>query len=289
MARRKGRKVWNGFSREEWLSLFADPEIVTDLLMKIMGALYAAPRHEDSAKHIASAMEIEYRALNAAVGWAGTKLRARWEASHGAEAASGEGETEAEAAPPRAPWEYVFDGAEEEDGTYLWILKPAAAEAFRELVEAEGPARAELRQILSEDASSFGREGSLFAEAPHETVRRVRGLIEEEEAFRRRALAGGAQCTVCGLSRLPLLHAVPYGDGGRKHRGLLFCPTHGALFAAHLISFGPKGTLFVADTLSEADREAAGLREGMTAKNPFSGRRMAAHRRIFNEYRRKEK
>ncbi len=288
MARRKGRKVWDGISREEWLALFADPEVMTDLVMRIFRALYHAPRHEDSAKHIAAAMEIEYRALNAAVGWAGTKIRARWDAAHPAPAAEDGAETEP-AGPARAPWEYVFDGAEEEDGTYLWILKPAAAEAWRELEAADWPEKGELREILSEDASSFGREGSLFAEAPHETVRRIRGLLEEERLFRRRALAGGARCTVCGMGRMPLLRAVPYGEGGRKHRGLLFCPTHGALFAAHLISFSPKGALLISDSLSPADREAMGLREGMTAKNPFSGRRMAVHRRIFNASRRKEK
>lgn len=283
MARRKGRKVWDGISREEWLALFAEPDIMTDLVMRIFSALYHAPRHEDSAKHIADAMEIEYRALNAAVGWAGTKIRARWEAKQ-----DGTAEPPADGA-ERAPWEYVFDGAEEEDGAYLWILKPAAVEAWRELEEADWPEKAELRAILSEDASSFGREGSLFAEAPQETVGRIRQLLEEERLFRRRALGSAGQCTVCGLSRMPLLRAVPYGEGGRKQKGLLFCPTHGALFAAHLISFSPKGALLISDSLSGEDRAAMGLRDGMTARNPFSGRRMAVHRRLFNTYRRKEK
>lgn len=278
MARRKGRKLWDGLSREAWLSLFADPEVMTDLVMRIFDALYRAPQHMDSAKHIASAMEVEYRALNAAVGWAGTKIRARWEAEHPEEAET-----------VRAPWEYVFDGAEEEDGTYLWILKPSAALAWREQEAADVPGRGELRAILAEDASSFGREGSLFAEAPHETVERIRGLLDEERLFRRRAFEKGRCCTVCGLSRMPLLQAVPYGDGGRKHRGLLFCPTHGALFAAHLISFSPKGALLISDSLSAGDREALGLREGMAAQNPFSGRRMAVHRRIFNAWRKEDK
>ena len=80
MARRKGRKEWNEISREEWLALFADTEIMTDLVMKIFAALYRSARHEANAKSIASAMGIEYRALNAAVGWAGTKIR-DWYAS----------------------------------------------------------------------------------------------------------------------------------------------------------------------------------------------------------------
>lgn len=271
MARRKGRKEWNGISRGEWLDILADPEITTDLMMRILSVLARLPGHADRAKHIASVLGVEYRALNAAVGWAGTKVRAWCEAHKGTEACAG----------PSAPWEYVFDGAEEEDGTYLWILKPAAAEALAEMDRADWPERRAVEAILADDASSFGREGSLFAKAPPTTVDRIRQSLDEERAFFRRALTGGARCTVCGLTRLSLLRAVPYGEGGRKNRGLLFCPTHAALFAARLISFGPKGELLIADALSDEDRAALGLAEGMRARNPFSGRRMTVHRRQF--------
>ncbi len=127
MARRKGRKEWNEISREEWLALFADTEIMTDLVMKIFAALYRSARHEANAKSIASAMGIEYRALNAAVGWAGTKIR-DWYAEKTApaekkEAAEAEGELLTEEQPEetalRAPWEYVFDGTEDEAGAYF--------------------------------------------------------------------------------------------------------------------------------------------------------------------------
>lgn len=297
MARRKGRKEWNEISREEWLALFADTEIMTDLVMKIFAALYRSARHEANAKSIASAMGIEYRALNAAVGWAGTKIR-DWYAEKTApaekkEAEEAEGELLTEEQPEetalRAPWEYVFDGTEDEAGAYFWILKPAAAEAWREMEEADWPERDALRRALAEDASSFGREGSLFAAPPQRTVERVREVMEEEDRFRRRGFEKGARCTVCGAERTSLLRAFPYGDSGRKQRGLLFCPTHGALFAAHLITFDAKGRLLISDSLSDTDRKAFGIEEGMEAKNPFSGRRMAPHRRIFNILGRKKK
>ncbi len=276
MARRKGKKVWDGITRKEWLSLFADPDVMSDVVIRIVAALYRAPRHTGRAKHIAAAMDMEYRALNAAVGWAGMKLRARLEA---------EGRAPADA--PAAPWEYVFDGAEDEDGTYLWILKPAAAAAWQEMEGADWPERRAVEEILADDASSFGREGSLFAARPPDTVDRIRQRLGEARLFQRRALGAGACCTVCGLARPSLLRAVPYGVEGEKHRGLLFCPSHGALFAAHLISFGPRGDLLIAEDLSEEDQAALGLTAGMKARNPFSGRRMTVHRRIFHGGRKK--
>lgn len=294
MARRKGEKIWNEVSRAEWLALFADPEIMTDLVMRMFDALYHAEGHEDRAKHIAELLGMEYRALNSAAGWAGMKIRAlhaaKTEAAPAAESAEAAPadeaallETEECAEPERAPWEYLFNGAEEQDGSYLWILKPEAAAAWRELTETADPLRGRLRQILSEDASAFGREGSLFEKKPRTTVEDIRAAIAAEEKFQRASLSEGPCCTVCGISRLSLLRAEPYGSAGRKQKGLLFCPTHAALFAAHLISYSDKGALLVSPLLTEEERAQLSLTEGASAKNAFSRRRMAQHRKLFTE------
>lgn len=79
MARVKGAKRWNEISSSQWLSLFADPAVMSDLMMTIISSLYHAPDYTDNAKHIADTLSMEYRALNAAVGWAGNKIRDRYE------------------------------------------------------------------------------------------------------------------------------------------------------------------------------------------------------------------
>lgn len=307
MARRKGLKVWNDLTREEWLAFFADPAVMTELMMEIFSILYHTPGHEGRAKHIASVLGMEYRGLNAAAGWAGMKIKAWYEARHGKSGASEE-EPALPSEKPAAPeaeetllaegvpspeeasrkerekrpfWEYVFNGAEEAGGSYLWILKPAAVLAWKEMEEAGWPLERPVRQLLREDVSSAGREGSLFARSPSQTVAAVRALLAEDRREQWKAREPSGRCAVCGLSRMSLLRAVSYGSDRQK--GLLFCPTHGALFAAHLISFTAKGELLISKSLTGADREAMGLMEGMQTRCPFSGRRMTAHRRIFKE------
>lgn len=306
MARRKGLKVWNALTREEWLAFFADPAVMTELMMEIFSILYHTPGHEGRAKHIASVLGMEYRGLNAAAGWAGMKIKAWYESHHtksGAESRRGalpeEGaavwETEGTllsdgAALEEAPrekrgarpfWEYVFNGAEEAGGSYLWILKPEAAAAWKEMEEAGWPLERPVWQLLREDVSSAGREGSLFARSSAQTVAGIRALLTRNRKEQWKAREASPCCAVCGLSRTSLLRAVPYGSDRQK--GLLLCPTHGALFAAHLISFTAKGELLISKSLSGPDKAAMGLIEGMKARRSFSGRRMTAHRRVFKE------
>ena len=110
-----------------------------------------------------------------------------------------------------------------------------------------------IRDILSRDISSYGREGSLFSQTPDQTIALIREWIEERDRFTRKSLTEHAQCTVCGLSRLSLLCAVPYGK------------------------------LLVSSRLSEDEKKIMGLEDGAKARNPFSRRRMTLHRRIFNK------
>ncbi|MBF1127206.1 MAG: type II restriction endonuclease, partial [Dialister invisus] len=273
-------------------------------------SLYHAPDYTDNAKHIADTLSMEYRALNAAVGWAGNKIRDRYESGAFFEepartaekkkvppAVEAEKEftlTAEEAVPGKAlsemaPWQYIFDGEEDEYGAYLWILKPEMAAAFRELEEAEVSAEKSVREALAADISSFGTEGNLFSSTADETVEKIRKVLEERSRFFRKSLSEKAECCVCGIHRLSLLKAVPYGEGGMKHKGLVLCPIHAALFAAHLISFSDRGKVLVSPSVTEEEKEQFGLTKGMDARYTFSRRRMAVHRRIFNQKGRKEK
>ena len=69
----------------------------------------------------------------------------------------------------------------------------------------------------------------------------------------------------------------------------MLCPTHAALFSAHLISFSDAGELLVSPRISERERKLYGLIAGEKAKAPFSRRRMLTHRKIFTEEGRKLK
>lgn len=301
MARRKGLKIWNRITREGWLSLLGNPGVMTGLMMAIFERLYHAEEYTDNAKNIANALHMEYRALNAGVGWAGNKIRKMAEAGllsvypEEEQKDSPECSADAEAAPEEkkkekramAPWEYLFDGSEGEDGAYFWTLKPEAASAFREYVEADLSARDAFCRILEEDVSASGVEGSLFSQPPENTISRIRMVLEKESLFRRKAFEKDVCCTVCGGHRISLLHSVPYGEEGNENKGIVFCPTHGALFAAHLITFSDKGELMISHSLDEEERKAYGLEAGSRARNPFSRRRMAVHRRIFNQEERK--
>ena len=163
MARRKGQKCWEGIHRDGWLALYGDTTVMTDLMMEIFACLYHSPDRTDNAKHIAQILNMEYRALNAAVGWAGNKIKDICEAERKADAASQKNHilvSGDEPQPDMSPWEYVFNGIEDEDGTYLWIMKEAAADAFREMEEANLMADVGIRDILSRDISSYGRGGS---------------------------------------------------------------------------------------------------------------------------------
>ena len=169
------------------------------------------------------------------------------------------------------------------------MLKPEMAAGFRELEEAEVSAEKSVREALAADISSFGTEGNLFSSTADETVEKIRKVLEERSRFFRKSLSEKAECCVCGIRRLSLLKAVPYGEGGMKHKGLVLCPIHAAHFAAHLISFSDRGKVLVSPSVTEAEKEQFGLTKGMDARYAFSRRRMAVHRRIFNQKGRKEK
>lgn len=79
MARRKGLKRWDEITTEGWLSLMADNTVMSALMMQIFSRLYHSEDYMDNAKNIAKALHLEYRALNAGVGWAGNKIREMYE------------------------------------------------------------------------------------------------------------------------------------------------------------------------------------------------------------------
>ena len=79
MARRKGLKRWDEITTEGWLSLMADKTVMSALMMQIFSRLYHSEDYMDNAKNIAKALHLEYRALNAGVGWAGNKIREMYE------------------------------------------------------------------------------------------------------------------------------------------------------------------------------------------------------------------
>lgn len=293
MARLKGFKRWDAISVQGWLSLFAAPQVMSDLMMRMISVLYQSPHYTDNAKHIADILGMEYRALNAAVGWAGNKIKDLYEAGQldvqKENDSSGEDGREGLNKEEMFPWQYVFDGEEDEQGTYLWILKPETVTAFRELEEADISGKSLIFRALSEDVSAFGAEGNLFSATPDETVKKIRTILLEKDRFFRKSLQDASACCVCGIQRISLLSAVPYGEKGMKRKGLILCPTHAALFAAHLISFSDRGKLLISPGVTEEEKERLGLRKGQDAKYGFSRRRMAEHRKIFNEEGRKEK
>lgn len=310
MARRKGLKKWDRITVEGWLKLMGDTSIMSRLMMDIFARLYDSTDHMDNGKSIASALHMEYRALNSAVGWAGGKIRGMVEKGlipvypeeEGKKEKTREtallvqenlGEEAAETAPEKvsmAPWEYVFDGVEGENGTYFWILKPEAAAAFREWKSAGDRRIAAISKIIEEDKTAEGVEESLFSNSSDSSVRSIRRLLEKDRDFQRKSLGREHPCClVCGADRISLLRAYPYGEEEKGEKGLLFCPTHGALFAAHLISFSLKGELLVSGRLTEKERELFHLIPGEKAHGHFVRRRMAEHRRIFNQEGRKLK
>ena len=79
MARRKGIKQWDEITTEGWLALMGDTSVMSRLMMQIFSRLYHSADYMDNAKNIAEALHMEYRALNAGVGWAGNKIREMYE------------------------------------------------------------------------------------------------------------------------------------------------------------------------------------------------------------------
>ncbi len=157
MARIKGAKRWNVIPVQGWLSLFAMPQVMSDLMMQIIEVLYHSPRFTDNAKHIADVLGMEYRALNAAVGWAGNKIKDLYEdgqlETQGEKDSAREEKKETEENEAMSPWQYVFDGEEDEQGAYLWILKPEMVTAFRELEEADTSGKNLIREVRTDRAT----------------------------------------------------------------------------------------------------------------------------------------
>ena len=56
----------------------------------------------------------------------------------------------------RSPWEYVFDGSEDDNGTYFWVLKPEAVRAYREIIDADIGHLEDIRSLL------MGARGASF-------------------------------------------------------------------------------------------------------------------------------
>ena len=48
-------------------------------------------------------------------------------------------------------------------------------------------------------------------------LEKIRKVLEVRSRFFRKSLSEKAECCVCGIHRLSLLKAVPYGEGGMKH------------------------------------------------------------------------
>lgn len=167
MARRKGRKEWNIITEKGWMSILGNSDIISDLMMKIFISLYHSENYTDNAKQIAQHLQTEYRALNAAVGWAGNKIKDLC-SKNLVETI----EKNIKISPKMSPWEYVFDGKEDEDGTYLWILKENMANVLFEMENSGFIENLEIESILSQDISSFGVEGSLFSQSPETTIKK---------------------------------------------------------------------------------------------------------------------
>ncbi len=303
MARRKGLKRWDEITVDGWLALLADKTVMSRLMMQIFSRLYHSTDYMDNAKNIAADLQMEYRALNAGVGWAGNKIRDMYEKGllltyeSPKTIAAAEEEAESEEFTLREnrkqlmrhPWEYVFDGTEGEDGIYFWVLKPEAVLAYKELVDADITCSDQISRMLETDVTVSGVEGNLFLDSSENTVAKLRRFMDEREDFYRKSMTAHPACAVCGADRISLLHAVPYGSGGETKKGLFFCPTHGALFAAHLISFTNEGNLLISSRLTEKEIELYGLRHIEKVHGTFSRRRMADHRKIFNQEARKRK
>lgn len=189
--------------------------------MTIISSLYHAPDYTDNAKHIADTLSMEYRALNAAVGWAGNKIRDRYESGAFSDkpkrpeanmeeppvaeaekefVLTAEDAVQGKALLEMAPWQYIFDGKEDEYGAYLWILKPEMAAAFRELEEAEVSAENSVREALAADISSFGTEGNLFSSTADETVEKIRNVLEERSRFFRKSLSEKRNAVSAGFT-----------------------------------------------------------------------------------------
>ena len=194
MARRKGLKRWDEITTEGWLSLMADKTVMSALMMQIFSRLYHSEDYMDNAKNIAKALHLEYRTLNAGVGWAGNKIREMYESGslltyHASEKKDETpreeetGEFRLSETPAsrvrRSPWEYVFDGSEDDNGTYFWVLKPEAVRAYREIMDADIWHLDDIRQLLESDETAYGCEGSLFSHSSSHTVDEIRKRFQK--------------------------------------------------------------------------------------------------------------
>lgn len=261
MKRMRGDIIWNGISHGQWMQFYMNRRIMTDMMMRIFSLLYRAADHADHAGNLAAVLGTDYRALNAAVGWAGRKI--------------GHVLGRHENCPP---WLYVVNGCWEGGGRDIWIMKPQAVSAWREMEQSGAFGSADILQYLADDEASAGPQRNLFSLSHADTVHRIRAFLQEGISLSRRIASSAPCCAVCGLDRPSLLRPVPYRAGSMQ-KGLLFCPSHGALFAAHLITFSDAGRLMLSDCLSEKERAVLHLEAGMPSHVPLNRRAMAEHRK----------
>ena len=255
MARRKGLKRWDEITTEGWLSLMADKTVMSALMMQIFSRLYHSEDYMDNAKNIAKALHLEYRALNAGVGWAGNKIREMYESGglltyHASEKKDETpreeetGEFRLSETPAsrirRSPWEYVFDGSEDDNGTYFWVMKPEAVRAYREIMDADIWHLDDIRQLLESDETAYGCEGSLFSHSSSHTVDEIRKRFSKNADFKRKSM--GAHPCAGQIGSLFSMRSLMGRTASRKRGSCFVRPMRH--FSPHISSLFPMRASF---------------------------------------------
>ncbi len=149
-----------------------------------------------------------------------------------------------------------------------------------------------LRESLAGESDTAGRQDVRPTPPPDETTQQA--LIDArlgQEGFRAELLRlGQGRCALTGCAIEPVLrasHIRPWRDADDESRldpnnGLLLAAHADALFDRYLISFDDEGRLLLANSLSEFDLTALGLRAHMRIRlRPEQRAYMAHHRQEF--------
>ncbi len=173
-----------GITKEQWMNILDDPDLITDKDRKLLQLIFDCENHEARSSQLAQKLNMPHHLpINNRIGRLGKRIAEKLNIQ----------------VPTRSPltndpmwWSVPFQGRDEGEGRFCYILKPELKEAMQEIYE--GAAIAEI--ISPEEIDSKSVE-NLYEGARKQVY--VNSYERNRDARDQCVKHYGARCIICGF------------------------------------------------------------------------------------------